>query len=56
MSLVHDVCEYIPKYSLACPWLFTWLGQDFTKEYHDVRAEPRIAAMLDRNYPGQPFL
>ena len=20
----HDVCEYIQKYSLACPWLFSW--------------------------------
>jgi hypothetical protein len=24
MSFVHYVCEYIPTYSLACPWLFTW--------------------------------
>ena len=20
----HDVCEYIQKYSLACPWLLSW--------------------------------
>jgi hypothetical protein len=56
ISFVLDVCEYIPTYSQACPWLFTWPGQDFYEEYHDVRAEPRIAATLDRSYPGQPFL
>ena len=24
ISYVLNVCEYIQKYSLACPWLFTW--------------------------------
>ena len=43
--------------SQACPWLFTWLGQEFYVEYlSDICAEPRMAAMWDRNYPGQPFL
>ena len=38
-------------YSLACPWLFYWPGQDFNEEYHnDVHVEPRIAATRDRNY------
>ena len=24
----HDVCEYIQKYSLACPWLLSWPDMD----------------------------
>jgi hypothetical protein len=45
ISCVHDVCEYIQTYSQACPWLFTWPGQEFYEDYlSDVRAEPRIAA------------
>jgi hypothetical protein len=34
-------------YSQACPWLFTWPGQDFFEEYHrDTRVEPRISGHL----------
>ena len=27
-------CEYIQKYSLACPWLFTWPGME-EQEYEE---------------------
>ena len=41
ISFVHNICEYIPMYSLACPWLFTWpdLEEDEPVE-EDYASEP----------------
>ena len=31
----HDVCEYIQKYSLACPWLLSWPDLLLEEERND---------------------
>ena len=41
---VHNVCEYIQKYSLACPWLFSWL--DFAHGEERCDDSPGTYAMM----------
>ena len=40
----HDVCEYIQKYSLACPWLLSW--PDFVQGEERCEDSPGTYAMM----------
>ena len=56
---VHNACEYIQTYSLACPWLLSWPDSLLGDQHRGTTSEPtrwHLQPREDRSYPGQLFL